>query len=373
MLDDFLIDENILGSDHDLVIWRPRFVQGNLETLYTTIEERNLGMDIGEGLAGQVAETRQVKTGLFDNTMEVQHPKTVTKHGWVFYLVKPVISLGTLVGIFAIYSRRPFSEQAEYLSRMERLVEGGLLLVDNATNTSVKDASLEKSLLALEIGRAAEDRFHDIKEALFLANGALGALKKTRHEVRQFTRNAAILNAQLDKSTELAEKYILEAKNPNLLNRTEFDIRKTVRALVKELELRSKQRASHRLRKIDVHLKSPDGKVLVFADLDRVNRAISNILSNAEHWVVRSTTETVRIDVELTFDQDFCRLRIFDTGPGIVEPERALEKGYSLRGGTGLGLSIAKRVFELHDGALTIRSEVPNWTSLEVTLPLRGT
>lgn len=372
LLEDFLGDQEFLGSGHDLVVWRPRFVQGNLETLYTSIEERNLGMDIGEGLAGSVANERKPESGSFTDRSDIQHPKTVKKYGWKSYSVSPVLSMGTLVGIFALYSRQSLDIPSAELKRFERLLECGLLLVDNATNASVKDQSLEKSLLALEIGKAAEDRFHDIKEALFLANGAMNALKKTRQDVRQFNRNASVLTTQLDKARGLSEKYILEAKNPNLLSRSEFDLKTTVRALVKELELRSKQRASHRQRKIDVHLSIPDTSVKVVADLERIDRAISNILANAEHWVVRSPTGTVRIDVTLTTDDDFCYLRIFDTGPGIIEPQRALEKGYSLREGTGLGLSIAKRVFELHDGSLSIKSDVPDWTSVELMLPRGG-
>jgi signal transduction histidine kinase len=369
MLDDLLVVNPEFHNSHDVLVWRPKFVQDILETVYTSIEERNLGMAIGDGLVGSVAKARLPSAGRIDEGIAVQHPKIVAKYGWQYHYVQPVICLETLVGVYAIYSIHEINSANPFLGQLHRIMEAGLLLIDNIVNTGVKDQSLEKSLLALEIGKAAEDRFHDIKESLFMANGALAALRKTRLEISHFNKNYEILTNQLEKSRDLSEKYIQEAKNPNTLTRTKFDIRKLVRASVRDLDLRSKQRAAHRQRKIDIRTNMPESAIFINGDFERIHRAIENILNNAEHWVIRSIGEVVRIDVELTEDTDFCYLKIFDTGPGIVEPRRALEKGYSLRGGTGLGLSIAKKIFELHDGSIQVNSNPPNWTSIELALP----
>jgi signal transduction histidine kinase len=59
---------------------------------------------------------------------------------------------------------------------------------------------------------------------------------------------------------------------------------------------------------------------------------------------------------------------VSDDGPGMAEPDAALERGHSGRGSTGLGLDIARRTAEASGGTLRVTSS-PAGT--EVTLELR--
>jgi len=372
LMNDFWKQNESAFKNCSLVVWRPIFLNEFLETVYTTIEESDLGLDFGQGVAGRVAQTRKPFIGRIDLAQHAHHDKISGKYGWKSCEMQIIDDDDIFLGLYGLYSTGDLSIDINTKERFLKHLHAGLLLIDIAVNAQVRDASLEKSLLALEVGKAAEDRFHDIKETLFGASGALGSLRSSSIGTKTFTRNVGILQTQIDAAKNYAEKYIKEAKNPNQLNRVVFDFCGVSRHIVRDLELRAKQRASQRGRKIDVHFDIPDERILVEGDVERLARAIGNIIYNAEHWVLRAVGRApiTRIVVTLSYDDLFCYLKVFDTGPGIIEPKRAMEKGYSLRDGTGLGLSIAKRIFEMHDGSIELTTEPGQWTSVLLSVPL---
>jgi signal transduction histidine kinase len=110
-------------------------------------------------------------------------------------------------------------------------------------------------------------------------------------------------------------------------------------------------------------------------DERRLLQILLNLLSNA----VKFTPEgrSVTIDTSLSRDNEIV-ITVEDTGIGIppsevdhvTEPFRQVEGYLSGRyPGTGLGLTIANALTKLHDGELTIESELDRGTKVEVRLP----
>lgn len=99
-----------------------------------------------------------------------------------------------------------------------------------------------------------------------------------------------------------------------------------------------------------------------------------NIFGNA----VKFTPEGNRIGVALTVDTTGVTVVFSDSGPGMNEEEmtRAFEKFYQgdrshTDSGNGLGLALAKRIVDLHGGAITIQSAPGSGTTFRITLPHR--
>ncbi|WP_426511174.1 sensor histidine kinase [Dactylosporangium sp. McL0621] len=71
--------------------------------------------------------------------------------------------------------------------------------------------------------------------------------------------------------------------------------------------------------------------------------------------VIRYTPQGVPFEVAVTRREDgYVVLRVDDGGPGIPDPELAMQRGESQQGSTGLGLDIVRRVAVAGNGAVNI-------------------
>jgi PAS domain S-box-containing protein len=120
----------------------------------------------------------------------------------------------------------------------------------------------------------------------------------------------------------------------------------------------------------------------VQGDLPPINadrRALKQILLNLLSNATKFTPEGGKVTLKVGASGDDLIVEIRDTGVGIpadklgslTEPfERGEPDPHKAQEGTGLGLAIVKSLVELHDGNLTIESEVGVGTVVTVTLPL---
>jgi signal transduction histidine kinase len=109
-------------------------------------------------------------------------------------------------------------------------------------------------------------------------------------------------------------------------------------------------------------------------DEDLLSQVWINLIQNS----IKFTPEGGSVRVNLRRREDRVEFRITDTGIGIAPEDqpRIFDRFYkadrsrqSSVGGNGLGLAIAKRVVELHGGAIGVRSEPGGGSEFVVTLP----
>ncbi len=129
-------------------------------------------------------------------------------------------------------------------------------------------------------------------------------------------------------------------------------------------------------KRIRIHHSIDPFATTVLADERRLSQILINLLSNA----VKFTNEggDIGLDVEGDVVEKLLKLTVWDTGIGIssddqyklfqpfVQLDSRLSKQYE---GTGLGLALAFRLAKLHNGTITLQSEVGVGTRFTVTLP----
>lgn len=133
-------------------------------------------------------------------------------------------------------------------------------------------------------------------------------------------------------------------------------------------------RPSAQARRQQLVLESQLSTVRVAGHAGQLDRALSNLLTNAVKFTPEGGTITVRGRV----DRGSVVVQVSDTGVGIAreEHERIFERFYrsdDVRrrrvSGSGLGLAIAREIAALHGGTLTVDSEPGRGATFTLTLP----
>jgi Amt family ammonium transporter len=121
---------------------------------------------------------------------------------------------------------------------------------------------------------------------------------------------------------------------------------------------------------IQVISNQPFPKIMVWADKDKMSRAVSNLIDNA----IKYTPENGRISVNLSEEEKHVRFEVSDTGEGI--PLEKIDKVFdkferisSKDGGHGLGLFITKDYVELHKGRIWVESKLNEGSKFIILLP----
>lgn len=122
-----------------------------------------------------------------------------------------------------------------------------------------------------------------------------------------------------------------------------------------------------------VRLDVPSDLPSVFADANRLERIMTNLLSNALKYADPDTTVQVRAhrhDGEVVVE-------ITDQGQGITPDDlpHLFKRFYRAKGarkaeGLGLGLYITKKLVEAHGGRIWVESEVGQGSTFSFTLPI---
>jgi signal transduction histidine kinase/PAS domain-containing protein len=129
-------------------------------------------------------------------------------------------------------------------------------------------------------------------------------------------------------------------------------------------------------RGLELKLEIDPDAPLVYANSERLEQVLTNLLANAIKF-----TERGSITVRTTCDDVYLRCRVADTGIGIApEQQRVLFQEFQQIAndhtrryrGTGLGLAISRRLIEMMGGALTIESALGAGATFHCDLPLAG-
>jgi len=115
-------------------------------------------------------------------------------------------------------------------------------------------------------------------------------------------------------------------------------------------------------------------------DHDKLERILFNLLSNAFKFTPENGSVHVSITTEQKGDEVWLSIRIRDTGIGIApdKQERIFERFFQsdvpetiLNQGSGIGLSITQEFVRMHNGRLTVESELNKGSCFTVSLPCR--
>lgn len=234
----------------------------------------------------------------------------------------------------------------------------------------------------------SRDRFlsmitHELRSPLNAINGYLdltlsdvaGALNAQQREFIQRARAASEILFTLVENLLLVSRADAGQLH---LQREITSIQDIVISAVDEMEMTAKDRGIAII--VDLASSIPD----IFADVERLQQVVRNLLSNA----LRFTQEGGHITVTASTEKEantkdralrhVVKLRVSDTGCGIAPEYHKLiferffqihDRDHGRSGGQGLGLTVVKMIVELHGGEVSVQSSLEQGSVFTCTLP----
>ncbi len=214
---------------------------------------------------------------------------------------------------------------------------------------------------------------HELRTPLTSIKGFADTILRAgeRLDVSQQRRYVGIIKDQADRLTRLVEDLLavsrLESKKLQL----------TIRAIdIREAIERVQQNLADKAKKHNVVVQVPNGLTPVWADADRLEQILTNLVDNAIKYSMPGKTVTITAK-DIQSSPEMVEFAIADQGVGI--PEEHLPQVFSKFGrldnplvrqteGTGLGLYITRSLVLALGGQITVES-IPGGTTFTVRLP----
>jgi len=184
-----------------------------------------------------------------------------------------------------------------------------------------------------------------------------GAMNKANIQVK---RMSAMINGFLNISRLESGKILIE--------KSDFDIEELVREITEEQELSV---TSHYISFTEC------APITVYADRDKINSVISNLINNAVKYSAKDTA----ISISCTVNKNEVTISVRDEGIGIkpTDADKIFDRYYRVESnntrhisGFGIGLYLSAEIIQHHGGRIWLESEPGKGSIFYFTLPLKN-
>ena len=264
------------------------------------------------------------------------------------------------------------------LAIVKREEEGSLIVVFRMLDCEFKSIQLEKELNRIKEKNKFKTEFlsnvaYDIKKPInkiFETNNNL-IENKGKYNSENINNHTRLVKQNCYRLISLLSnvEYVSRIDNGTCtLELRKCDIVKLVENIVKISKTYTDKKG------IDISFKSEVNKKILSLDIDKVEKIILNILSNA----IKFTDTGGKIDINLYMQNEQVCISIKDTGIGIPKDktevifenfeqlDTTLSRGCE---GTGMGLSVVKKLANLNNIKINVESELNKGSEFIITLP----
>ena len=197
---------------------------------------------------------------------------------------------------------------------------------------------------------------HEFRTPLTMIAGPVGQLVSSDHLNHEDKNLLSVAQRSIQRMFRLVNQLMdfNKLENDTLrLNVEQIDVVKTLNNLCDSFEFNAKEKG------LTINRLGLQDELMAWTDGDKLEKIVSNLLSNA----LKFTPRGGHIDVQLDATDQQVKICVADSGKGIPEEhlENIFKRYYQLDNqtkavvnwGTGIGLYYARRLAQLHHGQLT--------------------
>ena len=351
-----------------------RATYGMDDALIAAIREQRGGL--ADTLVGRVANAREpLQVPDFQQEPSSGIRDLILQAGFRAVLAVPLLSPDGIVGMLVVRRRQTGTFANVTIDLLQTFAAQSVVAIQNARLFR----EIEEKGRQLEVASRHKSQFlanmsHELRTPLnailgfseLLIDGIYGGLEdKVRGVLDRVQSNGrhllGLINDVLDLSKIEAGQLSLAVDDYSMS------------ALVKSVVTTTESLA--RAKGLALSAAIEEGLPLGRGDERRLTQVLLNLVGNAIKFTDRGAVEIAAGVADGRF-----HLAVRDTGPGIADADqkRIFEEFQQVddtntrrKGGTGLGLAIAKRIVEMHGGAISVESAPGAGSTFRIILPVR--
>lgn len=215
---------------------------------------------------------------------------------------------------------------------------------------------------------------HELRTPLTLIMGPIHELKEKQTLTEKGQQYVSLIEKNANQMLQLVNQILDFRKIQNgkmILHVAQLDLNSLVESFNKEFNILAEENGIH------FSLRLSHQNILLWADKEKLEIAIRNLLSNAFKFTHKGGKVT--LSTHLSEDKKHCIIGVNDTGVGIpqnklteifdrfFQGENAKNVQYP---GTGIGLALSKEIVNMHQGEIHVESKQNKGSTFSIELPL---
>jgi len=343
------------------------------EALIGSVE--TLRVDMGESAIGMATrERRAIQVSDIDAYSGEPMIDLMTGAGYRALLAVPMLRDNNVVGGLVVRRRTPGGFDRVTVDLLQTFATQSVLPIQNARLfRDIQEKSRELEIASQHKSQFLANMSHELRTPMNAILGytelivdaiygpvpekVLEVLGRVQTNGRHLLR---LINDVLDLSKIEAGELVLSIGDYSM-----SDVLQTVVMATESLAAE---------KKLDLQLRIPKTLPIGQGDEGRIAQVFLNLIGNAIKF-----TDAGEVGISVAARNGAFKVSVSDTGPGIPPEQqiRIFEEFHQVdnsntkeKGGTGLGLAIAKRIVEMHGGAISVDSTPGKGSTFSVSLPL---
>ncbi len=319
----------------------------NNQALFTIVSDIVIAVIIVGSLVSSQRMQRQFSGNVLQNSPAQELEVSSLFNNFLIINLFTILASSVTFVYLIIKNTRQLEETNKKLKSVDKLKDEFLSLASHQLKTP---ASGVKAFLSM------------------LLDGDAGKLTKTQSE---FVKEAYDANEREARIIEDLLNVSRIESGRMILNTSEVEVNQLVEEIANEF------RKIITDSKLTFSIDKSSESLMVAGDEDKLKMVFGNLIDNARKY----TNEGGKVSINVEKVNGKAQVTIEDTGIGIAKADidKLFQKYFRIDssrsrqvGGTGLGLYVVKKIIELHQGQIEVKSEVGKGTQFIILLPLKS-